>query len=85
MSERPADVTALESAVIWHTLASAMVEAPGVLSASEAAYVLARVVESLGEVLPLAIAATDSSQSVRLPSWRDTASDLNAALRGMRT
>ncbi|MFE2608658.1 hypothetical protein ACFXDI_36275 [Streptomyces mirabilis] len=78
MSERPA----LESAVIWHTLASGMLETP--LSVDEASYVLARVVESLGEVLPLAIAAVGHSQSADLPLYSESGRDIGAAMRLMR-
>ncbi|MEU0965884.1 hypothetical protein ABZ357_10820 [Streptomyces sp. NPDC005917] len=79
MSER----TVPESAVIWYTLASGMLETP--LSADEANYVLARVVESLGEVLPLAIAAVDPSRTADLQSWREAAAEISAAMQQMRT
>ncbi|MFF4960562.1 hypothetical protein ACFY2Z_26535 [Streptomyces sp. NPDC001222] len=78
MSER----TALESAVIWHTLASGLLEKP--LSADEANYVLARVVESLGEVLPLAIAAVGHSRTADLPLYSEAGRDIGAGLRHMR-
>lgn len=55
--ETLADVAALETATVWHALAEAMVDAPEELTADEASFVLARVVECLGEVLPIAIRA----------------------------
>ncbi|MFF4147373.1 hypothetical protein [Streptomyces sp. NPDC001698] len=79
MSER----SALESAAVWHTLARTMVDGPD-LSADEANYVLARVVEVLGDVLPLAAASVDGNQTAKLPAWRDAVNELSVALRDMK-
>ncbi len=51
-----ADVTALETAAVWHALTGVMSAGPH-LSADEANFVLARVVEALSEVLPIAVRA----------------------------
>ncbi|MCX4400814.1 hypothetical protein OG840_03125 [Streptomyces sp. NBC_01764] len=79
MSER----AALESAATWYTLASAMVDGPA-LSADEANFILARVVESLGEVLPLAAEAVAGNPAADLPLYVGSARDIGTALRDMQ-
>jgi hypothetical protein len=78
--DRACDVAALESATVWHSLASAMVDGPQ-LSADECNFVLARVVEALGEVLPIAARSVDDAD---LSAYRDSGGDLGAAMRDMR-
>lgn len=60
--EAMADVTALETATVWHTLAGTMAEGRS-LCADEANFVLAHVVEALGAVLPIAMRAVDTDGS----------------------
>ncbi|MGW3982424.1 hypothetical protein [Streptomyces mirabilis] len=79
MSER----ATLESAATWYTLASAMVDGPA-LSADEANFILARVVESLGEVLPLAAGAVADNPAPDLPVFVRSARDIGSALRDMK-
>ncbi|MGW3024795.1 hypothetical protein [Streptomyces sp. NPDC001221] len=79
MSER----AALESAVTWHALASAMVEGPA-LSGEEANFVLARVIEVLGEVLPIAARVVENNPGVDLPLYGDSAREIGTAMRDMR-
>jgi hypothetical protein len=81
--EKAADVFALQSATVWHTLAAAMIGGSE-LSADEANFVLARVVESLGEVLPLAAQCVADNPAADLPAYRDSGQDIGAAVRDMR-
>jgi hypothetical protein len=61
-----------------------MCEADEALSAEEANYVLARVVESLGEVLPIAARNVADNPAADLPTYRDSGRDIGAAMRGMK-
>jgi hypothetical protein len=81
--DKAADVFALESATVWHSLASAMVDGPA-LSADEANAVLARVVESLGEVLSIAARRVADNPAADLPLWREAGRDIGAGMRDMR-
>lgn len=81
--DKAADIFALEAAATWYALASAMVEGPA-LSADEANFILARVVESLGEVLPLAAQCVADNPAVDLPLYADSARDIGTALRDMK-
>ncbi|WP_329572977.1 hypothetical protein [Streptomyces sp. NBC_01361] len=74
---------ALETATVWLGLASAMIEGPE-LSADEGGFVLARVVESLGEVLPIAARAVASNPAVDLPLYGDAGRDIGTTMRDMR-
>ncbi|MCX4400640.1 hypothetical protein OG840_02205 [Streptomyces sp. NBC_01764] len=74
-----ADVAALEAATVWHSLAETMTEGPQ-LSAEEANFVLARVVEALGEILPVAARGAEAM----LAPYSESARDIGAALRGMK-
>ncbi|MEU5366644.1 hypothetical protein ABZ354_24770 [Streptomyces sp. NPDC005925] len=69
-----ADLFALESATVWHALASEMVLGPP-LTADEANFVLACVVGHLGEVLPLAARAVENHRATGLPPRRGRYSD----------
>jgi hypothetical protein len=82
--DKAADVFTLETATAWHALTSAMLAGPETLSADEANFILARVVESLGEVLPLAAQAVAGNPAVDLPMWNDSAREIGAALRDMK-
>jgi hypothetical protein len=81
--DKAADVFALETATVWHTLAAAMIGGPE-LSADEANFVLARVVESLGEVLPLAAQCVADNPAADLPMYADSGQDIGAAMRDMQ-
>ncbi|MGW9029777.1 hypothetical protein ACWGQ5_37830 [Streptomyces sp. NPDC055722] len=81
--DKAADTFTLEAAATWYALASAMVEGPA-LSADEANFILARVVESLGEVLPLAAGALADNPAADLPVFVDSARDIGAAIRDMK-
>jgi hypothetical protein len=81
--EKAADVFALESATAWHCLAAAMIGGPE-LSADEANFVLARVVESLGEVLPLAAQCIADNPAADLPMYAESGQDIGAAMRDMQ-
>jgi hypothetical protein len=74
-----ANVAALETATVWHALAQAMTEGPQ-LSADEANFVLARLVEVLGDVLPIAVRAV----APKADAYGEAARDIGAALRDMR-
>ncbi|MGV9876284.1 hypothetical protein ACWDUG_26845 [Streptomyces cellulosae] len=76
-----ADVTALETAAVWHALAGAMTDGPQ-LSADEANFVLARVVEALGEVLPIAVRAVDADGTVA--RYVEAGRDIGTAVREMK-
>jgi hypothetical protein len=60
-----------------------MVDGPA-LSADEANAVLARVVESLGEVLSIAARRVADNPAADLPLWREAGRDIGAAVRDMR-
>ncbi|MGW9030758.1 hypothetical protein ACWGQ5_43205 [Streptomyces sp. NPDC055722] len=75
---------ALESATVWHSLASAMCEADEPLSADEANMVLSRVVEALGEVLSIAARIVADNPAADLPTYRDSGRDMGAAMRDMK-
>ncbi|MEW2321667.1 hypothetical protein AB0926_11255 [Streptomyces griseoincarnatus] len=76
-----ADVTALETAAVWHALAGAMTDGPE-LSADEANFVLARVVEALGEVLPIAVRAVEADGTVA--RYVEAGRDIGTAVRDMK-
>ncbi|MET7602556.1 hypothetical protein ABZS96_08475 [Streptomyces avermitilis] len=76
-------VLALETATVWHALASVMVEGPA-LSGEEANYVLARVVEVLGEVLPIAARSVADNPAVDLPQYAEAGQDIGTAMRDMK-
>ncbi|WP_406350967.1 hypothetical protein OHB56_40520 [Streptomyces sp. NBC_01635] len=76
-----ADVAALETATVWHTLAGAMTDGPQ-LSADEANFVLARVVEALGEVLPIAMRAVNADGTVA--RYAEAGRDIGTAVRDMK-
>ncbi|WP_055627999.1 hypothetical protein [Streptomyces hirsutus] len=76
-----ANMAALETAAVWHTLAGAMTDGPQ-LSADEANFVLARVVEALGEVLPIAVRAVDDDGSVA--RYAEAGRDIGTAVRDMK-
>ncbi|MFF3877574.1 hypothetical protein [Streptomyces sp. NPDC001978] len=82
--DKAADMCALESATMWHSLASAMCEADEPLSADEANMVLARVLEALGEVLPIAARSVADNPAADLPIYRDSGRDIGAAMRDMK-
>ncbi|MFE2689836.1 hypothetical protein [Streptomyces mirabilis] len=81
--DKACDMFALESATVWHTLAAAMIEGQA-LSADEANFVLARVVESLGEVLPIAARSVADNPATDLPLYSEAGRDIGAAVRDMR-
>jgi hypothetical protein len=81
--DKAADIFSLEAAATWYTLASAMVDGPA-LSADECNFVLACVVEALGDVLPIAAQAVVDNPAADLPSWRNDARDIGAAMRDMK-
>ncbi|MGW6293012.1 hypothetical protein [Streptomyces sp. NPDC055058] len=76
-----ADATALETAAIWFTLAEAMTDGPE-LSADEANFVLKRVVEVLGEVIPIAARAVDDNGTVA--RYADAGRDIGTGMRDMK-
>ncbi|MFE5190311.1 hypothetical protein [Streptomyces sp. NPDC056628] len=76
-----ADVTALETAAVWHTLAGTMIGGAQ-LSADEANFVLARVVEALGEVLPIAVRAVGDGGTVA--RYAKAGRDIGAGMRAMK-
>ncbi|MFD5657060.1 hypothetical protein [Streptomyces hirsutus] len=79
-----ADVAALETAAVWHALAGAMTDGPQ-LSADEANFVLARVVEALGEVLPIAVRAVDAVDADgTVARYVEAGRDIGTAVRNMR-
>jgi hypothetical protein len=82
--EKACDLFALESATVWHSLASAMIEGSA-LSADEATAVLARVVEALGEVLPIAVRSVANNPAADLPLYSEAGRDIGAAMRDMTT
>ncbi|WP_369196505.1 hypothetical protein [Streptomyces djakartensis] len=61
--EAMADMTALEAAAVWYALADAMTDGPP-LEADEANFVLARVVEALGDLLPVAVRAVHQDGAI---------------------
>jgi hypothetical protein len=79
--EALADVATLETATIWHKLAAALVEGPD-LSADEANFALAMVVEVLGDVLPVAVRAVVDGGTIA--SFGDAGSDIGSAIRDMK-
>ncbi|MFK0282570.1 hypothetical protein ACIQVL_19180 [Streptomyces sp. NPDC090499] len=81
--DKACDLFALESAATWYTLASAMVEGPA-LSADEANFILARVVEALGEVLPIAAKAVADNPAADLPLYSEAGREIGAAMRDMK-
>ncbi|MGW0628825.1 hypothetical protein [Streptomyces sp. NPDC002758] len=80
--DKAADIFSLEAAATWYALASAMVEGPA-LSGEEANFVLACVVEVLGEVLPIAARTVADNPAADLPLYAETGRDIGAALRDM--
>ncbi|MGW0626962.1 hypothetical protein [Streptomyces sp. NPDC002758] len=81
--DKACDVVALETATMWHALTSAMIDGPE-LSADEANMILARVVEALGEVLPIAARSIADNPAADLPIYRDSGRDIGAAMRDMK-
>ncbi|MGP4088341.1 hypothetical protein [Streptomyces sp. KR55] len=79
--DKAADMFALESATVWHSLAAAMVQSPEALPADEANFILARVVESLGEVIPIAAQAIENNPAADLPLWSESGRDIGAVMR----
>ncbi|CAL9530755.1 hypothetical protein SUDANB176_04047 [Streptomyces sp. enrichment culture] len=79
--DRACDLTALETATLWFSLADAMAQAPEPLSADEANFVLRHVVESLGEMIQMAVRAVGDEPS---PVWGTSGRDIGTALRDMR-
>lgn len=78
--EHMADMFALESATVWQSLAAALVDGP-TLTADEATFVLARVVEALGEVLPIAARNVENSSAAQ---YGEAGRDIGAAMRDMK-
>ncbi|MER5911934.1 hypothetical protein ABT124_15855 [Streptomyces sp. NPDC001982] len=81
--DKACDVVALETATMWHSLTAAMIDGPE-LSADEANMVLARVLEALGEVLPIAARSVADNPAADLPTYRTSGRDIGAAMRDMR-
>ncbi|MFF8934131.1 hypothetical protein ACF08O_05175 [Streptomyces paradoxus] len=76
-----ADMMALETAAVWYALVDAMTDGPQ-LDAEEASFVLARVVEALGEVLPIAVRAVNHDGTVA--RYIAARRDIGAAVPHMR-
>ncbi|CAL9506596.1 hypothetical protein [Streptomyces sp. enrichment culture] len=74
------DMAALETATVWHAMAEAMVEGDQ-LSGDEAAFVLARVVEALGEVLPIAARVVEDNEALALDA--EAGRDIGVGMRDM--
>ncbi|MGW2931785.1 hypothetical protein ACWDA7_07945 [Streptomyces sp. NPDC001156] len=83
--DKACDVVALETATVWHSLASVMCESAEQLSADEANFVLARLVESLGEVLPIAARSVADNPAANLPIHCESGRDIGAAMRDMKS
>jgi hypothetical protein len=81
--EKAADLFALESATVLHALASAMVQGPP-LSQDECNFVLARVVEELGNVLPIAAQAIENNPAADLPLWSEAGRDIGMVMLGTK-
>lgn len=81
--DKACDVFALQSATVWHSLAAAMVDGPA-LSADEANFVLAQVVECLGEVLPIAVRVVEDNPAADLMLFGESGREIGTAMRDMR-
>jgi hypothetical protein len=81
--DKACDLFALESATVWHSLTAMMIEGPA-LSADEANFILARVVEALGEVLPIAAKTVADNPAADLPLYAESGRDIGAAMRDMQ-
>ncbi|WP_159038758.1 hypothetical protein [Streptomyces sp. NRRL B-1140] len=75
-------MTALETATVWRALAEAMIEGDQI-SGDEAAFVLARVVESLGDVLAIAARVVGDNDALAL--YAEAGRNMGAGLRGMKS
>ncbi|MFJ3564024.1 hypothetical protein ACWIGE_07845 [Streptomyces diastaticus] len=76
------DMAALETATVWHAMAEAMVQGDQ-LSGDEAHFVLARVVESLGEVIPIAARVVEDNDA--LARYAEAGRDIGAGMRDMKS
>ncbi|MBX4176398.1 hypothetical protein [Streptomyces geysiriensis] len=79
--EGMADMSVLETATVWHALAEAMTNGTQ-LDADEAHFVLARVVEALGEVIPIAARVVEDNDALAL--YAEAGRDIGAGMRGMK-